>query len=465
MKTFNTYKDVTFGTNLIDQAAKQVDFLREVDKSPTLYSPPVLAQALYRYEKFWIPLAAEHKDECLSAPIDIEWVWHCHMLRPRKYISDCKALVGSVINHKLKTLNEYESDKKKSKILWENKYPDVPFDVDITRKMHGSAELGFESKIAYDVIAAAGRQKEFFYNVSLPHYKDPKFLQQGKDRYQKMLYLKQEAPNQYLVPCYDNDVIWHTHQLNPWDYEKDMMRYFGEVFDHDDSTNDRSEGSKLTNSFVETKVLWTENFNENLAQPGAMYRGKPPSGILYKMSQAEVHCLATKKTSVSVDLVLKLENKYEGKFFIISNGYGGSKKLVTFHTSELVPYYSEMKFKTQQFDFDTRYTNCIKFEIMNYNRSVVQIEKASLNLIPFVENVNTRSKDSFERTEQLGVEGKLEIKGTFSAPEQGNVLLFIEKGAYEPGTIPENIREEWGPVGVDKLMPNMENKCIVATHK
>ena len=40
--------------------------------------------------------------------------------------------------------------------------------------------------------------------------------------------------------------------------------------------NDRSAGSKLSNSHTVTKKLWAETFGENFHRNGAMFRGEPP---------------------------------------------------------------------------------------------------------------------------------------------------------------------------------------------
>ncbi|KAF6777820.1 hypothetical protein AHF37_02141 [Paragonimus kellicotti] len=45
--------------------------------------------ALYRYEVFWLPLAAVHKLYA-GAPVDVHWVWLAHMLDPSAYRQDCQ---------------------------------------------------------------------------------------------------------------------------------------------------------------------------------------------------------------------------------------------------------------------------------------------------------------------------------------------------------------------------------------
>ena len=39
--------------------------------------------------------------------------------------------------------------------------------------------------------------------------------------------LKKMHPKQFLVPMYDIDLIWHTHQLMATTYKEDNIAYFG----------------------------------------------------------------------------------------------------------------------------------------------------------------------------------------------------------------------------------------------
>ena len=90
------------------------------------------------------------------------------------------------------------------------------------------------------------------------------------------LYLKKKYPEQFLVPCYDNDLIWHTHQVSTLHYVKDTMNVLGMVLPHDDSVNERSKGSKLDTSSDETARLWQDTFEVPFGRPGCMFRGEPP---------------------------------------------------------------------------------------------------------------------------------------------------------------------------------------------
>ena len=44
-----------------------------------------------------------------------------------------------------------------------------------------------------------------------------------------MLQLHNFHADAFLVPCYDMDLAWHTHQLHPHYYKKDTVAYLGKV--------------------------------------------------------------------------------------------------------------------------------------------------------------------------------------------------------------------------------------------
>ncbi len=61
---------------------------------PLLSHEAVLAAAIRRYERLWLPLLAAHGRDggdgaALAAPLDIAWVWWCHSLAPHPYRKVC----------------------------------------------------------------------------------------------------------------------------------------------------------------------------------------------------------------------------------------------------------------------------------------------------------------------------------------------------------------------------------------
>ncbi|XP_061178879.1 uncharacterized protein LOC133187497 [Saccostrea echinata] len=294
----------TFSVDLVEAALAQIEFLSSVNKYPALSSVKHIQNTRRRYEQLWLPLAAEHAQERLTAPLDIEWLWHCHLLCPVTYEKDCETLFGATINHRLVRNHDREYVLKRSKQLWNEKYKNEPFEVDLTmeKMLDASSGIEFKSSISYDLEAAISRQSCFYYNVSLPHYRDRKFLTLSVQRYQKFLFLRKNSYKLFIVPCYDQDLIWHTHQLHPLAYKDDTTRLLGKVLVHDDTTVDRSPDSKLTLSTIDTRRLWREMYQEDFNTPGAMYRGPSPEELYSPI------CAVDDRTHSRLGLQLKLES-------------------------------------------------------------------------------------------------------------------------------------------------------------
>ncbi|CAG2245700.1 unnamed protein product [Mytilus edulis] len=252
------YEDIKFNVDLVDAAKKQIEFLHLVDKEGNLYEGNLVRQAIFRYEKFWLPLLNANNNDRrrVAAPLDICWIWHCHMLSPLSYARNCYTLFGKMLNHKIMVGKDRSEGLVFTEQLWKQMYPNAPF----CNKDPMSFDIpsDYVSCLNYDLEAAVYRQKVFYYQVSLPHYTDNRFLENSIIRYKKFLHMKRSYPDSFIVPCFDIDLIWHTHLLNPLSYKSDTMLILGEHFGHDDSVNDRTEGSKLCRSMNETQIMWEE---------------------------------------------------------------------------------------------------------------------------------------------------------------------------------------------------------------
>ncbi|KAJ7379027.1 hypothetical protein OS493_018821 [Desmophyllum pertusum] len=242
------HKQIQISIDLVEAALAQRQFLQLVDIHPSLYAGPHVQNAIRRYELFWLPLLAQSCTAQVTAPLDIAWVWHVHMLSPVNYEMDCNEIVSTLVDHKILIGVKRERGLETAMALWKELYPREPFEVDLTAPV--SIAPGFESRIQYDIAAACSRQRVFYYQVSLPHYGDKKFLNTALARYKQHLFLKQQNPDMFLVPCYDFDLIWHAHQ----------------------------PGSKLTKSDKATREKW-KGTGQNFAVNGAMFRGEPPLWI------------------------------------------------------------------------------------------------------------------------------------------------------------------------------------------
>ena len=397
-------RKMAFSVDVVQGALHQVAFLKHISEEPALQNVTILRQALERYEHLWLPLAAKHSSEILAAPLDIEWVWHCHLLAPVAYQQDCCKLLGRMVDHQLLSEKDRAKKLQKTKALWQEEYPNEPFEVDLRKNTGADTASGVTSQLSYDILSAASRQKVFFYQVSLPHFRDSRFLNYSQGRYRKFLYLKQKNPSLFIVPCYDVDLIWHTHMLHPLRYKADMENIMGKTFPHDDSVDDRSDGSKLNVSQKQTQDLWLSTFRENFMLYGAMYRGLPPQGKLFAMTNQHYYDLATKSCFIRFERI-ELKNLPEmfGKLKLKLYTSANSKVRATFATLQGDPLWQQKS--VAEVNFDTKDVNCIKFRVIEQTGfacfgSKVVLAENELNLLPII---NSPSQPSpLEKSLSLG---------------------------------------------------------------
>ena len=81
----DVWKKFKFSVDLINGALNEIHFLKEINDSPLPSNDELLDRAVYRYEKIWLPFCAHYETNLLSPPLDIEWIWHCHMLSHSAY--------------------------------------------------------------------------------------------------------------------------------------------------------------------------------------------------------------------------------------------------------------------------------------------------------------------------------------------------------------------------------------------
>ena len=201
-------------------------------------------------------------------------MWYVHMLSPQRYERDCLVVVNTPVDHRLMARGERRVAQVEAKRIWQTCFPREPFDIDLHSPPPSVPR--YFSQITYDLRAAAVRQSSFYYQVSLPHYRDTKFLSKALERYGVLLKLKRLHPEKFLVPSYDFDLIWHAHQAHPLAYKNDTVALLGRVLNHDDTSVDRSPTSKLAVADQETESLWAQ-YNLQYKIPGSLYRGEPPA--------------------------------------------------------------------------------------------------------------------------------------------------------------------------------------------
>ena len=123
----------------------------------------------FRYERFWLPVLQQYsnnaeEDLTLEPPEDVKWVWHVHLLAPNAYSQDMKqSALARIPSFNLKP-DKNKQRKRRAKNFWEELFPDEPYEA----KAGQRPEIFPPSDFSYDIVAAAERQKVFFYQVSLP---------------------------------------------------------------------------------------------------------------------------------------------------------------------------------------------------------------------------------------------------------------------------------------------------------
>ncbi|CEM10183.1 unnamed protein product [Vitrella brassicaformis CCMP3155] len=302
--------------DLIDSGVLYYDFLSTATSCRDLFRPEVLRNAIRRYIECWLPLLndvseASRGANALAAPLDIEWVWHCHLLEPAACREDIRRLNLSpgtrapdeykyaryLFDHQLRAPRAHRLAMSTSEKLWKEMYPDEPFHIidpddprtilvdtdELVAAHQGEGRKSVLALVQYDLYEASLRQKTFAYQVALPHYRDRVFLSDQVYRYTeylriKKLYPQSAAPqNALILPTVGIDLVWQTHMMFPNRYIQDLHLYLGRVLHHKvDSLKYREEPSRLREAWAYTEELWHAEFACSPRDPGALYRGTPP---------------------------------------------------------------------------------------------------------------------------------------------------------------------------------------------
>ena len=70
---------------------------------------------------------------------------------------------------------------KATEEIWNKSYPDEQMYIKNFEAVNSNSN--YDQRSEYDLVAAAERQSQFYYNVALPHYSDELFLLNSIDRY------------------------------------------------------------------------------------------------------------------------------------------------------------------------------------------------------------------------------------------------------------------------------------------
>ena len=225
-----------FSIDLVEWSLEHRSLLRAVHLcGRSLYEDSVdFTAAADYYLKSWLPAldTMEKEGNWMAPPLDVAWVWHVHKLDPISYAKDCNQWFGRLLGVPCgvnpfifgPTLSSNTSDVIPSQT---------------------AAIVADTSDFRSRVVKSAQQQSSLLWHLRWPEYDDALFLEESVDRYKAMLTLMGKHPNDFIVPTYDIDNMWHTHMAFPGQYLVDCLRIAGRSIGHDDSDSDRSLGSKL----------------------------------------------------------------------------------------------------------------------------------------------------------------------------------------------------------------------------
>ena len=318
------------------------------------------------------------------------------------------------------------------------------------------------------------------------------------------LTLKKMHMDLFLVPCYDFDLVWHSHQLHPLTYKRDTTAVLGKMFNHDDSVNDRAPNSKLNMSDDQTRKLWKDTFQGEFPQAGCMFRGEPPFGELHLVTPDQVMAVSSKMAEITINSV-KVQNPIEemNSHFMLKVNLANTNEPPRKDSTVLKLRGPQTEWENATkgittFKFDTKRHADLQFELIDKrgfwcfsaDESYGQLTYPMGNVvdntppsgktvepsIPLLNGYRSPSKKSSSSSSSHAAanghthdnpDGPVTVSFSASvdAPNKGPCILHLQPGEYGSFTMPENIKQMWGPIPLQRLPSGVDNTCIVASHR
>ncbi|KAL0836354.1 hypothetical protein Bca101_088243 [Brassica carinata] len=257
---------VRIGTDIVSAARRLIVLLRSIGDCQWLHHPPVISEAIRRYDELWMPLISDltvgSKPPIILPPLDVEWVWFCHSLNPVSYRDYCQKRFSKLIG-KPAIYDEENEDYAVSQCekIWIRRYPDESFE---NRVDADSPEIA--SSANEDIKTEVEKQRFLWEKFSAPYMSETVYLIAARLRYKGFLLILHKFKDEIsrLVPASDILLMWLTHQSYPTIYTEDV----GEVLEEMMRKVVRN-GEAVEKSEVETtKKLWNRYFNQPYVKAG-----------------------------------------------------------------------------------------------------------------------------------------------------------------------------------------------------
>lgn len=180
--------------------ARELAFIQQIHRhSDVLLDVDVLKLATARYEWLWLPFAARSAGVLavgsLDVPLDIAFVWHCHVLTGKHYFDDCNAILGVVPDFTYPAVSKGTAVEPWTKPrgwfhaslhsrevalagMWHSLKSALQLPEELPQDSAALASALPLSQLALDVESAGEQHWQAFYATSLPHYHNSQFITQ-----------------------------------------------------------------------------------------------------------------------------------------------------------------------------------------------------------------------------------------------------------------------------------------------
>ncbi|CAF3747094.1 unnamed protein product [Rotaria sp. Silwood1] len=263
-------------------------------------------------------LKASYPNERLVPTLDIEIVWHTHLLRPEMYRGDCLRLFRHVIDHSLLIDNIAESLKEQTFAntcrLYEERFGEQYCPLLVTEEKNKTWSTYRHSLLNYVECSIPAYSywddTSFRFAPELPNnYENPfsfveadiildsywfelyrtdvyrvglkimtydsqaqqialrSTMKRLRKSYERFLYMtaKYSTMNGYdfIHPTYAIDIVWHSHMQEPLKYADDCNRLIWFVMDHIPWSSTKTE-DQITESYEKINEIWKAEFDRDM---------------------------------------------------------------------------------------------------------------------------------------------------------------------------------------------------------
>ena len=298
--------------------------------------------------------------------------------------------------------------------------------------------------------------------------------------------------------------------MHPLQYAADCEAILGYTLPHDDSVNDRSDGSKLNNAHEITVRLWKEAFGNSFAKPGAMYRGDPPNGKLWPIKQEHLTQMLSfsgfnvRITRLEIRLApspiietklclyphlhcspIEWSNREEVSVTIFWARYrhGRVESRQKLNTQTWIVGDEKGLMLNQEIlieDAVDAEVNVVEVEIKTVKKrgilccaKHVTVAATGITLHLSEENTtlerdcilsvfNEQSKTFSDMANGVKLRGEVTL---VRSGEKRDTNLGILAGTFYDAVMPETVESMWGPVAMRRLPDGKENKCKAVVHR